>query len=77
MLGAAFVSYAGPFNMSFRQRLVHEKWYPDLCERNIPITQGIMPLDILSNQMKKVGNVVQTHFPESCNIKPSVQQHFA
>jgi hypothetical protein len=40
LLAAAFVSYAGPFNMQFRQQLVNEKWTPDLIERAIPMTQG-------------------------------------
>lgn len=56
LLAAAFVSYAGPFNMSFRQRLVHEKWLPDLQQRAIPCTPGIMPLDILSSDTKTVSH---------------------
>ena len=39
LIAAAFVSYAGPFNMHFRQQLVHEKWLPDLLERAIPMSQ--------------------------------------
>lgn len=54
LLAAAFVSYAGPFNMAFRQRLVQEKWLPDLAERAIPITPGVMPLDVLTSDAKKV-----------------------
>lgn len=57
MLAAAFVSYAGPFNMNFRRQLVSEHWLPDLQERAIPITQGIMPLDILANDTDKVINL--------------------
>ena len=54
MLAAAFVSYAGPFNAKFRQDLVLQQWLPDLQERAIPLTQGIMPLDILANDTEKV-----------------------
>jgi dynein heavy chain len=43
LLAAAFVSYAGPFNMQFRQQLVNERWMPDLIERAIPMTQGGRP----------------------------------
>jgi dynein heavy chain len=54
LLAAAFVSYAGPFNSAFRQRLVQEKWLPDLAERAIPLTPGAMPLDLLTNDATKV-----------------------
>lgn len=53
MVAAAFVSYAGPFNMHFRQQLVNEKWLPDLIERAIPMSQGIKPLDMLTNDATK------------------------
>jgi dynein heavy chain len=39
MVAAAFVSYAGPFNMQFRMQLVNDKWLPDLVERQIPMSQ--------------------------------------
>jgi dynein heavy chain len=39
MVAAAFVSYAGPFNMQFRTQLVTDKWLPDLVERQIPMSQ--------------------------------------
>jgi dynein heavy chain len=48
LLAAAFVSYAGPFNMTLRQQLVEEKWRPDLIERCIPLTDGVKPLDLLT-----------------------------
>ena len=54
LLAAAFVSYAGPFNMEFRKRLVSEKWLPDLTERQIPLTSGFMPLDMLADESSKV-----------------------
>jgi dynein heavy chain len=53
LLASAFVSYAGPFNMQFRQQLVNEKWMPDLVERAIPMTQGIKPLDLLAEDSAK------------------------
>jgi hypothetical protein len=40
LLAAAFVSYAGPFNMAFRQQLVGERWLPDIIERGIPLSAG-------------------------------------
>ena len=49
LMASSFVSYAAPFNMMFRQNLLLEKWIPDLIERGIPMSQGIMPLDMLTN----------------------------
>ena len=54
LLAASFVSYAGPFNMQFRKGLVTEKWLPDLTERGIPMTTGVMPLHMLADDTKKV-----------------------
>lgn len=59
LLAAAFVSYAGPFNMEFRKRLVTEKWLPDLTERQIPLTPGFMPLDMLADESSKVSSTYQ------------------
>ena len=53
LLAAAFVSYAGPFNMQFREFLVAEKWIVDLTERQIPMTKGVQPLDMLTNDSLK------------------------
>ena len=60
LLAAAFVSYAGPFNMEFRKRLVTEKWLPDLTERQIPLTPGFMPLDMLADESSKVSSTCQS-----------------
>jgi dynein heavy chain len=49
LLASAFVSYAGPFNMLLRNQLVEERWRPDLIQRNIPLSEGIKPLDILTD----------------------------
>ena len=54
LLAAAFVSYAGPFNMSYRRALVADKWLPDLLGRAIPLTPGVMPLDVLTTDATKV-----------------------
>ena len=59
LLAAAFVSYAGPFNMEFRKRLVAEKWLPDLTERQIPLTPDFMPLDMLADESSKVSSTCQ------------------
>ena len=40
--------------MMFRKGLVIEKWLPDLTERGIPMTAGVMPLHMLADDTKKV-----------------------
>lgn len=49
LVSAAFVSYIGPFNATFRQQLWREVWLPDIAEKNIPCTPGIDPLRVLAN----------------------------
>ncbi|CAD7696266.1 unnamed protein product [Ostreobium quekettii] len=53
LLASAFVSYAGPFNMHFRVQLVDEKWNPDIISKGIPFTEGVKPLDMLTDGKKK------------------------
>ena len=53
LVAAAFVSYAGPFNAQFRNALVFDKWIPDLKERQIPLTEGVVPLDMLCTDAQK------------------------
>ena len=54
LLAAAFVSYAGPFNAAFRQRLVEEAWLPDIAARPaIPLSAGARPLDLLTDDATK------------------------
>mmetsp|Transcript_17270 Transcript_17270/g.33650 ORF Transcript_17270/g.33650 Transcript_17270/m.33650 type:complete len:4514 (+) Transcript_17270:154-13695(+) len=49
ILAAAFVSYIGAFNQSFRHQLWNDTWVPDLINRQIPLQEGIDPLTILAN----------------------------
>ena len=55
LVGSSFVSYAGPFNTKFREFLVNDKWLPDMIERAIPMTQGVTPLDVLSDAGLRAG----------------------
>jgi len=48
LVSAAFVSYIGPFNAPFRNRLWRNTWIPDMSDRKIPFTDGIDPLQVLS-----------------------------
>mmetsp|Transcript_20734 Transcript_20734/g.31855 ORF Transcript_20734/g.31855 Transcript_20734/m.31855 type:complete len:281 (+) Transcript_20734:10194-11036(+) len=49
LVSAAFVSYIGPFSYLFRNRLWKDEWIPDIVEKQIPITPGIDPLEVLAN----------------------------
>lgn len=49
LVSAAFVSYIGPFNAVFRQDIWANQWITDIKERGIPYTEGIDPLNVLSN----------------------------
>ena len=53
LVASSFVSYAGAFNAKFRKSLVHNKWLPDLVERDIPMTAGVVPLDVLTTDALK------------------------
>lgn len=59
--------------MEFRKRLVNEKWLPDLTERQIPLTTGFLPLDMLADESSKVSrissaNLGHTRIPEAVFI---------
>ena len=62
------MSYAGPFSIPFRRALVLEKWLPDLHERAIPLSEGVTPLDILTNDAAKVPSKLPC---SSCPIMPA------
>ena len=64
LLSAAFVSYAGPFTIPFRNSLVVERWLPDLIQRGIPMTEGFMPLQLLTSDALKVFTALHSC---SCN----------
>ena len=55
LVAAAFVSYAGPFNSMYRRRLIEEFWIPDVVQREVPMTEGVHPLDMLTDDAKKAG----------------------
>jgi dynein heavy chain len=49
LLAAAFVSYIPAFSAAFRNKLWETTWLPRIIELKIPITEGVVPLDILTN----------------------------
>lgn len=52
MLAAGFVSYVGAFDQVNRESLWKLTWLPDLIEKAIPLTEGVDPLSILTNDGK-------------------------
>ncbi|CAM9107555.1 unnamed protein product [Discosporangium mesarthrocarpum] len=49
MLASGFVSYVGAFDQGNRDHLWKGIWTPDIEERKIPLTPGVDPLDLLTN----------------------------
>ena len=49
MLAAGFVSYVGSFDQPNRELLWKLTWSPDLMERKIPMSPGVDPLTMLTN----------------------------
>jgi dynein heavy chain len=49
MLAAGFVSYVGSFDQENRNALWEHTWTPDLISRQIPLTDGVDPLAMLTN----------------------------
>ena len=50
MVAAGFVSYLGAFNQEIREELWKDEWMKDLMDRKIPMTDGIDPLSMLTNE---------------------------
>lgn len=49
-MASSFVSYAGPFNKKFRNRMINEKFLPFIRENQIPISAKPDPVSILTNE---------------------------
>jgi dynein heavy chain len=49
LVSAAFVSYIGPFNSNFRKDLWNTQWIGDIIAKEIPFTEGVDPLGVLSD----------------------------
>lgn len=49
MLASGFVSYVGAFDQENRNELWKNVWMPDLIAKNVPLTNGVDPLSLLTN----------------------------
>jgi len=50
MVSSSLVSYVGAFSIAYRTSLVIEQWIPDIIERQIPMTEGVNPMNVLANE---------------------------
>jgi dynein heavy chain len=52
-MASAFMSYTGPFNKNFRDKLCQESFVQDLRERNIPHSKSLNLLELLTNDAER------------------------
>ena len=52
LLAGAFVSYIGAFNAEYREELWKDLWLKDLIERQIPLTDGVDPLNVITDDSR-------------------------
>lgn len=55
MLASAFVSYVGPFNKSFRDKIIYENFVEFFKVNNIPMSPVANPLAILADEATVAG----------------------
>ncbi|KAJ8600462.1 hypothetical protein CTAYLR_001460 [Chrysophaeum taylorii] len=48
-VACAFVSYCGPFNQDYRNKLISDKYSADCDERNVPVTMNLNVIDFLAD----------------------------
>lgn len=53
LLASEFVSYIGAFSAKLRLWLWKDCWLPNIHEKEIPMTEGIEPLKILTSEAIK------------------------
>lgn len=49
LLASAFVSYVGPFNKSFRDKILNDEFLPFFTQNNIPMSADSNPVTILTD----------------------------
>merc|ERR550534_1308143 len=52
ILATGFLSYCGPFNQEFRNNLLFDCWEAELKKLDIPYTEGLNLIDMLSNSVQ-------------------------
>eukprot|EP00304_Pavlova_gyrans_P007309 CAMPEP_0206033414 /NCGR_PEP_ID=MMETSP1466-20131121/638_1 /ASSEMBLY_ACC=CAM_ASM_001126 /TAXON_ID=44452 /ORGANISM="Pavlova gyrans, Strain CCMP608" /LENGTH=2403 /DNA_ID=CAMNT_0053407607 /DNA_START=23 /DNA_END=7231 /DNA_ORIENTATION=+ len=52
LVTASFIAYIGPFNMTFRERMMKEQWVPDVMARGLPASENIRPVRMLTDEAR-------------------------
>ena len=52
LLCSSFLSYVGPFDYSFRKKMIYEAWYQDLEKRNLPYSVGFRLEELLTSDVE-------------------------
>lgn len=50
LLASAFISYAGPFNKQYRERMINQYFIKFISENKIPMTKNISPIKLLTDE---------------------------
>lgn len=50
---SSFLSYAGPFDFTFRKKMIFEHWRSDVTERAIPCADQFLVEDLLTSEVEK------------------------
>mmetsp|Transcript_166710 Transcript_166710/g.405134 ORF Transcript_166710/g.405134 Transcript_166710/m.405134 type:complete len:2545 (+) Transcript_166710:2-7636(+) len=52
LIASSFISYIGAFDHIYRNELWRTVWMPDMVARNIPLSEGVDPLELLTDDSK-------------------------
>jgi len=52
LLSSSFLSYVGPFDFTFRKKMIFDHWLVDIKEKEIPITEGFKLEQLLTTDVE-------------------------
>jgi len=55
LLCSSFLSYSGPFDYSFRQKMIYEFWYSSVKQLEIPLTEKFRLEELLTSSVEISG----------------------
>lgn len=50
LMASAFISYAGPFNKKFREKMMNDEFLKYLRTNNVPLSKEVNPIKLLSDE---------------------------